>query len=163
MNSLGVKKIGKTMRFFSKNQMRQAKFNARRRAERNVTRKQKRAMVQAAIQNNGPVLGPINEKKLYEDEDYPYEIVNKFCKFVKRLQIMEEKEFAKPDPNQDILNKIAMFKQDMAEMIINNYRREAPVMAALVENVGMNAPAPPRNNLEFNDELAKLMKGLAFT
>jgi hypothetical protein len=163
MNSLGVKKIGKTMRFFSKNQMRQAKLNARRRAERNVTRKQKRAMVQAAIQNNGPVLGAINEKKLYEDEDYPYEIVNKFCKFVKRLQIMEEKEYAKPDPNQDILNKIAMFKQDMAEMIINNYRREAPVMAALVENIGMNAPAPARNNLEFNDELAKLMKGLTFT
>jgi hypothetical protein len=156
-----VKKLGKTMRLFSKSQLRQAQLNAKRKAERNATRKQKRAMVRAAIQNNGPVLGAINEKKLYEDQDYPYEIAQKFCKFVKRLQIMEEKEFAKPDANPDILNKIDMFKQDMAEMIINNYRREAPVRAALVENVGMNAPAPRRNNLEFNDELTRLMEGLA--
>jgi hypothetical protein len=68
---------------------------------------------------------------------------------------MEEKEFAKPDANQEILSKISMFKQNMAEMIINNYRR--------VENVGMNAAARPRNNLEFNDELTRLMKGLAVT
>lgn len=156
-----LKKLGHTMRVFTKSQMLQAKMNAKRKAERNVTRKQKRAMVHAAIQNNAPVLGAINEKKLYEDEDYPYEIVNKFCKFVKRLKIMEEREFAKPDSNQDILNKIAMFKQDMAEMIINNYRREAPVRA-IVENVGMNAPAP-RNNLQFNDELTRLMDTLVLT
>lgn len=150
-----LKKLAKTMRFFSKSQMRQAQLNTKRRAERNATRKQKRAMVQAAIRNNGPILGAINEEKLYKDEDYPYEIVNKFCKFVKRLKIMEEKEFAKPDANQEILSKISMFKQNMAEMIINNYRRD--------ENVGMNAPPAARNNLEFNDELAKLMKGLAVT
>ena len=157
------RKTAKSIQFFSKNQMRQAKMNAKRKAERNATRKQKRAMVHAAIQNNAPVLGAINEKKLYEDEDYPYEFVSKFCKFVKRLKIMEEREFAKPDSNQDILNKIAMFKQDMAEMIINNYRREAPVRA-IVENVGMNAPAhAARNNLQFNDELTRLMEGLAVT